>query len=490
MSWLDGFIDDAEAVNLDNRYQRTDKLPEPGVWQNFGGALMDSGELGVRVGMESLASGLTNLAGSELGSVLATGFGAGYTPGFDAESYAESAAAGADELTDRIGRSTAEAVDELRPNPQTTGMAGQILGGLAEVIPRYAVGALAGGPIGGAIAAGAPQGYAATQVAKSQGIDDSTAIGQGLIEGAVTTVGAAMPGARLLKSVPADLAAVAGANVGLGVAGRAATAELLEQRGYTAQAAQYKAFDTTSIILDATLGLAFGAAGRAGDIRASFNERLRPTVEQVDAALTEKNSQHYELDAAPGIPTTPEAAAAHRSAMDEAVDLLRRDEPVRLSQAIDESAYLSRKPDHETLAEEVSALPEIHRSPTADISAPPKEGSQPPEILDDPELQKPSQEPTGGEQVTAAAGEQSEQSSVGSGQTPGDGRAPAETPTQALGRAAGETPDSIVNVGEDGAPVYRSLAQAFDEIDVERARAEVDSRAYQAAINCALRRGD
>lgn len=342
MSWLNGLAEEKDILNQVQALEFTSDKPAPGFWHNFGGALADSSELGSISGWNSLKSSFVQLAGTEFASTLATGFGAGYTPGFDQELHAEQAAKGADELADEIGQDTASAAKALRPNATTTGMAGQLLSGLAEVVPRYAIASVAGGPVVGAFAAGAPQGYTATQVAKSEGIDDSTAIGQGLIEGAATTIGALIPGARIFKSIPGDLAAITGANVGLGMAGRGATAALLESNGYTAQAAQYRAFDKTAMLADGLLGLVFGGIGRAGDIRSAIGRR--PTTDQINAALTERNAQHFDVDTAPGAPINPRSAVAHQKALTQAADQLNRGEPVSIPDDLEGAAFVRKDP--------------------------------------------------------------------------------------------------------------------------------------------------
>ena len=62
----------------------------------------------------------------------------------------------------------AEFIKDLRPSPETTGIAGQVLGELSAVVPRTIAGFAAGGPVGGAIAAGGPAGYSGAVIAESE----------------------------------------------------------------------------------------------------------------------------------------------------------------------------------------------------------------------------------------------------------------------------------------------------------------------------------
>lgn len=68
---------------------------------------------------------------------------------------------------------------------------------------------------------------------------------------------------------------------------------------------------------------------------------------------------------------------------------------------------------------------------------------------------------------------------------------PAESPVTAARQLAAEHPDASIVVGADadGNAVHRSLSDELADIDAELLRATTDSTAYQAAVNCLLRRG-
>lgn len=330
--WLDSLTPEGELATQRQRLQGTTELPEPTFWQGGADSIGPGLVRGALEAGAAIQSGLVNLAGTEVMSTLAVGFGAGYTPGFDQQGRAERASAAADQMTDEIGRDLAESVKDLRPDPRTTGLAGQLLGEAAAILPRTVAGAVTGGPVGAAAAAGAPAGYTSKQVAMSEGIDENTAAIQGAIDGVTIGIGAALPAARFVKPLAGDFAIAVGANVGLGVASRGAVSELLESRGYTEQAAQYRAFDGTAMTIDAVLGAAFFGIGR-GLGRA-------PAEHQVNAALAENNAQHAELQTAPGIPVDAVAANTHIQALDTAMEQLSRGEPVRLPSYLPEAEFL------------------------------------------------------------------------------------------------------------------------------------------------------
>lgn len=70
--------------------------------------------------------------------------------------------------------------------------------------------------------------------------------------------------------------------------------------------------------------------------------------------------------------------------------------------------------------------------------------------------------------------------------------APApETPLDAARQLAAQNPDASIVVGADadGGAVHRTVADEFADIEADLARATTDATAFQAAVNCFLRRG-
>lgn len=324
--WLDSLTPEGELATQRQRLQATSDVPEPGFWQG---------------GADAIGPGLLR-GGLEAGAAVESGFSSLWQGGLDLAARAllpEPRFGGDVDVTsaeriarEDLGQGLAEAVKELRPDPRTTGLAGQLLGEAAAILPRTALAAASGGIVAGALAAGAPAGYSVKRVAMSEGIDEDTATLQGAIEGLTVGAGAALPAARFVRPLAGDLGIAVGANVGLGVVSRGATAELLERRGYTEQAAQYRALDGAAMTIDAVLGAAFFGIGR-GLTRA-------PTEHQVAAALAENNAQHAELGTAPGIPVDAVAANTHVRALDIALEQLSRGEPVRLPADLPDAAFL------------------------------------------------------------------------------------------------------------------------------------------------------
>ena len=327
MSWLDGMIEDNEARSQDQRLERTADKLAPGV---FTGSLSTIGPNLLRGAIEggrAIQSTALQLGSLAVESDLA--IGSSYAPDdgqlADQQQFRETQARD-------IGEKTAKSVMDLRPDPTEVGLVGQILGEAAAVLPRTIAGAVAAGPVGAAVAAGAPAGFSSKQVGMAEGLDETTATQKGLIDAATMGIGAVLPAAKFVKPLLGDVSIAVGANVGLGMAGRGATAALLDSNGYHAQAAQYKVMDGTALATDAIMGLAFFGIGRA--------QFRRPTARQIDAALTERTNQHADVETAPGAPVDPRSAMAHQDAVRAVINQLQRGEPVVLPESIHSAQFL------------------------------------------------------------------------------------------------------------------------------------------------------
>lgn len=330
MSWLNGLAEEKDILNQTQQLEFTSEKLAPGF---FTGSLDVIGPGLVRGGLEGfgaieglMAQGSGNLAamGITAGNVLGGGDGA--------SSINEEEEAAVKQRVDAIGADTAQATISLRPDPASVGMAGQIISEAAAILPRTALATLAGGPVAGAVAAGAPAGFTGKYVGMEEGLDESTATLKGVIDAATIGVGAILPAARFVKPVLGDLGIAIGANVALGAVGRGLTGELLEGGGYTAQAEQYKAMDATGLATDAILGAAFFGMGRAS--------MRRPNTQQVQAALTENNARHFDVETAPGLPTDPRSAVSHQDALRTAIEQINRGEPVVLPESIHSADFL------------------------------------------------------------------------------------------------------------------------------------------------------
>ncbi|MFL1551736.1 hypothetical protein ACI77I_22030 [Pseudomonas sp. D47] len=233
---------------------------------------------------------------------------------------------------EQIGDMRNELTERMRPDAATSGTAAQVLFGLGDAGSRFAFGLASGGMPVGALTAGSSMGEQRFTELKGQGVDTKTAAIAGAIEGSVIGVGAFLPAARLFSAPAVDLAATAGANVGLGIAARGGVGAVLEKNGYTQQAQQYKALDATGLAVDGLLGGLFWGAGRAMTRGVSAGE--------ADAALTANNGLHHQHGTAPGAPVDARSSIAHQAALDQAIAQLGRGEPVNLGGIADDATFI------------------------------------------------------------------------------------------------------------------------------------------------------
>lgn len=315
MSWLDSLADNA---SLENQLNGLDGAPLPDKGPGFFDGALTAFDQGLTKG------------------VLKVGDTIGQGPG-----YARFGSEEGLSIEDFKKRKTdaraqyAKIIQDLTPDPASVGLAGQVLNPLADVIPRAGVGAALGGPIGAALLAGVPEYTTSKTIAEAEGIDSGTASKMGLIDATVMGAGALLPAAGIFRNLWGDLGVTVGANVLLGVGQRGGTSLLLEENGYTTQAAQYQAFDTTSMLIDGVLGLGFFGIARmiGGGVRPDLPQEV------LDAALVENQNNNATMSG-PGVPTTPQATNAHQQSLSQALEQLVNNEPVSITTDLSQAEFL------------------------------------------------------------------------------------------------------------------------------------------------------
>ncbi|QYM70647.1 hypothetical protein K1X80_10025 [Pseudomonas sp. So3.2b] len=303
---------DQRTLEQDSLANPATTLPEPGFWDGSGTALFSG-----------IGQGLAQL------TLQAAQYGNDPTQmiSLNVESDEDNLA-----RREHIGDMRNEMTERMRPDAATSGTAAQVLFGLGDAGSRFAFGLASGGMPVGALTAGTSMGEQRFAELKGQGVDTKTAAIAGAIEGGVIGVGAFLPAARLFSAPAVDLAATAGANVGLGIAARGGVGAVLEKNGYTQQSQQYKALDATGLAVDGLLGGLFWGAGRAMTRGVLAGE--------ADAALTANNGLHHQHGTAPGAPVDARSSIAHQAALDQAIAQLGRGEPVNLGGIADDATFI------------------------------------------------------------------------------------------------------------------------------------------------------
>lgn len=254
-----------------------------------------------------------------------------------------------------------ENIKEWAPDPRTTGVIGQAVHGLFNVVPEV----IAGGPETAAVL----QGYKGFRGGMAEGLDPTTAFSKGAIEGLSTWVGLKLPmslgpTAGALKNIGFGAAA----NVPVGMVQRGATGALLEARGYHDMASQYQALDSAALATDLIMGAGFGAVAHYGPgalakydaWRKDNKGKIMPS--DVDTALGLNNQLHLELDTAPGIPTDPATRAAHVEAVHTAIQDLLAGDPVTTDAAVTRGEFIEN-PSAVKTREQIVQVVEDHMGP-------------------------------------------------------------------------------------------------------------------------------
>jgi hypothetical protein len=147
----------------------------------------------------------------------------------------------------------------LGSNPYRDGVAAQVLQGAVNMVPEYAAGGLVGG-VGGLAAVGGLQGNKEWMGAQEE-YDPATAAKMGAIGGAAAAAGMVLPMSKLGAPLVLNLGIGAAANTAFEFGHRRLTAAMLEDAGYSQQAAQYRVFDQAAMMQSLGLGAVFGAVG-------------------------------------------------------------------------------------------------------------------------------------------------------------------------------------------------------------------------------------
>lgn len=243
-----------------------------------------------------------------------------------------------------------ERVKTMTPDPTTTGAAAQLVNGLGSTLYRYTAGSLFGGPLAGALTVGTTETTSRYHELLGEGVTPGAAGASAGVSGVFSAAGALMP-AGFGTSLVGKILTGAGSNVGFGLLSRYADHKVLEAAGYPEMAAQQDVWDKTAMATDLILGGGFGVIAHAhAKLSASKQEadakfgRDVPGVE--DAALT-ANLAMRDRASAPGVPVDPQAAQAHQTALETALQDVLQGKPVDVAGTGVENSTFAARPQED-----------------------------------------------------------------------------------------------------------------------------------------------
>lgn len=240
-------------------------------------------------------------------------------------------------------------LDELKPDPHTTGFAAQVVGSFMDIGSS----AVLFTPEGAAVL----EGYSRKHELESQGVRPEVAAAGGAVSGVATFAGVKAPmtlGRAAVRqgatSVVKNMGFGAAANISAGVAERGTLRELLERSGYLDQARLFEPYDQQAMLAEGALGALFSGGASALELRNT------PKGQQaIDAALAGRTAKHRAIDAAPGVPTDARSAAAHARALDIATAQALRGEPVNVGDVLADTAFVPRDRQDASAQDELQA---------------------------------------------------------------------------------------------------------------------------------------
>jgi hypothetical protein len=435
------FADEAER-NLAERVRRPGLIPSPNLsaFTGFGEAL--------RAALPAAATESTRALSPLLdayGKAAAFTFGAAQEDSIDRM--------GDKDLSPLLGRE----LKKLAPDPNATGVAAQIVFGVGKLVGKAAGYSMLAGPYGGAVLTGADEGANEMLKLTDQGVDTTTALKAGAVRGAVTAVNVALPLAGKTLTQTAGLALAGGP---LSFMGEQAAIQAILQHADYAQAAQaYDPFDPVGLTVSTVAPFLFGAAAHAVRARGAKApgadiDTPAPHVspEQVDAALTLNRA--HQVDA---VSLAPRDDFAARNAHVDALEAAGRSLDSGRAVDLDLPAHLDaeRAAQAATLIKEAAPAIEARAAAHAPLD----------DLGDLGTPARASAEPHAGPDTAAA-------------------------PDVELARQiVAEHPDMPIYTGafdEQGRPVAASAAELWAKVETDLLDANLDRKAFNAAINCFL----
>lgn len=154
---------------------------------------------------------------------------------------------------------------DYMPDPATAHGAEVTVAEFSRLATKAVGAGLALGPVAGALAAGAEEGFTESEKLAQQGVSVETRSQVGAVTGALTALGFALPVAGQTVRGTVGLA-LAGGPVSF-VAQQAATREILSNAGYDRLADQYDPLDPVGLALSTLVPLGFGMAAMRGAAR-------------------------------------------------------------------------------------------------------------------------------------------------------------------------------------------------------------------------------
>lgn len=351
-----------------------------------------------------------------------------------------------------------ETIKRFTPDPQATGVAGQIVHGAGKVVGKAVAYGAAGGLPGAVAGLALDEGVNETLRLTDRGVDLGTAAKVGAVHGLSMGAGVALPAAGTTWKATAGLIAVGGP--GQFMAEQQAARMILEAADYSAVAKDYNPLDPVGLAVATVLPAAVGVGSMALRTRA----KAAPSPDEVAAAHAVAKADHADASALVSR-ADAEGMARHIDTLDSVAQQLGMGRAVDLPESVKIDPVVAR--EAMTRFSEAARAVDVPREAEVPLSRAVDESPLPANL---PEPMRP--EPP---KIEAEAPKSPDGAAV--------------EPEVAQARALVEEQDIRVPSGEldpDGKPILRSARELLDEADELVKLAEEESRAFDVAVSCYL----
>lgn len=446
-------LHESETLERMSRFRAVTR-PEPGIWDNFASG---TGSYAMR-GAAETARAASMAIGGAISGVETLGQHHPLQPVLNTT------------LSDAWFRTHDDvfqrAVDYWTPKPGEVGEAAQVAGAFFSTLPL--------------VIASPGLAVAKTQLSAAEdllrkGVSPGKAEAVGAVQGLGLGLGVWMPilGQNLWQRV---IVGGAGFNVLQGAVTRGVSGSILEG---TKAENDFKAFDWTTVTLDALLGLAFGGLSHLSPAQRKQGEAAWTRIHEwistakpseIDALAALRQAEHLNVETAPGKLATIGDIETHVNRVRQAIDQLAQDKPVEVT----DLPAPKVEPDAERQAEAGRNLEAMREEAQAVAE---ERGIVMP---DDTPPKAPQPDP-------AAEPAQSAEADAGAARTDEGEKAPDPLAVEAA-RFAEEHPDVPITLGRDadGNPVTKSVKDFLAEADADVAAAHEDAKLFQVAAACML----
>ncbi|WP_407059342.1 lytic transglycosylase domain-containing protein (plasmid) [Ralstonia syzygii subsp. celebesensis] len=156
-----------------------------------------------------------------------------------------------------LGTSLRATARDMTPDPQASNIAERLLFGFSKSMSKAVGYSTLGGPVPGAVLMGVDEATAEAERLRAEGVDATTRMKAGAIQGIGAGLGVVMPMAG--KTMAQTVGLVAAAGPGAYIAQQATQRAILRDAGYDKIADQYDPFDPVSLAVSTLVPAGFGA---------------------------------------------------------------------------------------------------------------------------------------------------------------------------------------------------------------------------------------